>query len=449
MKVSVQTMAGLQRRMEVQVPAERIDSEVEARLNTLGRTAKLQGFRPGKVPVAVIRQRFGSQVHQEVVEEMIKRSFAEAVLEQKLAPAGGPRIEPMSALAGQDLKYTAVFEVYPQIKLSGLDSLHVDRPKVEVTDADVDAMLETLRKQQPNWKAVERAAQQGDRVTVDFEGRIDGVAFDGGKGEEVPIVIGGGRMLADLEQGLLGVKAGDEKIVKVQFPAEYHAPAVAGKASEFTVKVKHVEEPELPPLDDEFGKAYGIQEGGLAELRRQIAQNMRREVEQDVDSSMRNQVLEGLLAGNTVELPKALVDAQISDMQVDWARRAGVYDVAKVPPRENFEPVARRRVTLGLLIGEIVRSQNMEAAPDKVEERLRAVVVAAHNSHAHHHDDERQHEQHLHEMMQAYRRDRQAMSQVESMVLEEQAVSWLLGQAKITDRPQGFMEFTRFGEKRD
>lgn len=433
--------------MEVQVPAARVDEAVQARLRDLGRTVKLQGFRAGKVPAAVVRQRFGGQVHQEVVDELIKRSFAEAVIDQKLAPAGGPRVNDVSSMAGQDLKYTAVFEVYPEIKLAGLDTLQIERPVVEVTDQDVDTMLEHLQRQRPNWKPAGRAAQDGDQVTVDFEGRLDGVPFEGGKAENVPIVIGGGRMLPDLEQGLIGLTEGAAKTVTVNFPADYQASQLAGKTTEFSVKVKKVEAPELPPLDDEFCKAYGV-EGGIAEFRQQITQNMRNEVEQGVRSNLRNQVLECLVAANKIDLPKALVDTQISDMQVDWGRRSGVYDVAKIPPREAFEETARRRVSLGLLIGEVVRSQDLKADPAKLEARLHAVAAAAHDQHGHHHHSEHEHQQHVQEIVESYRRNPQAMSQVESMVLEEQAIEWLLAQAKTTDRPKTFKEFTHFGEER-
>lgn len=433
--------------MEVQVPAARVEEAVEARLRDLGRTVKLQGFRAGKVPAQVVKQRFGGQVHQEVVEELVKRSFAEAAVQQKLSPAGSPRIEPVSSLAGQDLQYTAIFEVYPEIKLSGIDSLKIDRPVVEVTDKDVDTMLDHLRRQRPSWKAVSRAAKDGDRVTMDFEGRLDGVPFEGGKAEDIPVVIGGGRMLPDLEQGLIGLTEGMEKQVTVNFPAEYQAANLAGKTTEFTVKAKKIEEPELPPLDDEFCKSFGI-EGGIEEFRKQITQNMRNEVEQGTRNAMRNQVLERLVAANKVELPKSLVDAQVNEMQVDWGRRSGVYDVSKIPPRETFEESARRRVSLGLLIGEVVRSQDLKADPQRLDERLLAVAANAHDQHGHHHSDAREHQQHVLEIAQSYRRNPQAMSQIESMVLEDQAIEWLLSQAKTVDQPKTFKEFTNFGEER-
>ncbi len=449
MKVSVQTTSGsggLERRMEVEVPAGRIDTAVESRLRDLGRTARLQGFRPGKVPPAVMRQRYGSQVHQEVVEELVKRTFAEAVMEQKLSPAGGPRIEPVSPVAGQDLKYTATFEVYPDIELKGLDTLEVERPVVEIAAADVDGMLEHLRQQRPNWVTADRPAKTGDRVTMNFEGSIDGVAFEGGKGENVPIVLGAGRMLPDLEAGLEGLSAADRKTVPVGFPDDYQAAALAGKTADFAVQVSAVDVPELPPLDDAFCASFGIAEGGVEEFRRQIEQNMLREVEQTTRSRMRAQVLEKLFAAHTVPLPAALVDQQINDMQVEWGRRSGVYEVEKIPARETFEQNARRRVSLGLLIGAVVEREGIKAEPGQVQERLEAVVAQAHDARPHQHGSPQEHQQHLQEMMQAYRKDRQAMSQIESMVLEEQAIEWLLSQARVKEKKYAFKEFTHFGE---
>jgi trigger factor len=446
MKVSVQTTTGLERRMEVQVPAARVDAAVQARLNAVSRTARLQGFRPGKVPPAVIRQRFGGQVQQEVVEDLVRRSFAEAVMEQKLSPAGGPRIDPVTPVAGEDLKYTAVFEVYPDIELKGLETLEVERPVVQITAADIDGMVEHLRRQRPNWVAVDRAAQTGDRVIIDFEGRIDGAPFEGGKGQKAPVVLGASGMLPDLEAGLMGMQAGSGRIIPVTFPDDYHAAALAGKTAGFEVRVNAVEAPELPALDEAFCASYGLTEGGVEEFRRQIERNMLREVEQGVRARMRGQALEKLFAAHDVPLPAALVDDQINDMQVQWGRQSGVYEVDKIPPREAFEKNARRRVALGLLIGAVIEREQIKADPAQVQQRLEAVVAQAHDARHHHHDSPHEHRRHLDEMMQAYRRDRQAMSQIESMVLEEQAIERLLSQARVTEKTYTFKEFTRAGE---
>jgi trigger factor len=275
MQISVETTAGLERRMQIQVPAERIAQEIDERLKSMSRTVKLKGFRPGKVPVKVVRQQFGPQVREEVLHKLLQSTFTEAVELQKLSPATGPRIESLDAPEGADLKYSAVFEVFPEVQLRDLSDVTVEKDVAEITEQDLDAMIENLRKQGAKFLAVEREARATDRITVDFEGSIDGQPFEGGKGENVPIVLGAGRMLKDFEAGLMGSKAGEEKAVNVAFPADYPAANLAGKTAVFAIKTRVVEEQQLPEIDDEFVKAYGIEEGGLARLREEVADNMR------------------------------------------------------------------------------------------------------------------------------------------------------------------------------
>jgi trigger factor len=430
MMVSVQSTGGLERRMEVAVPASRIEKEVDQRLRTVSRTARLKGFRPGKAPLKVIRQQFGSQIHREVVSELLQASFAEAVTERKLNPAGGPRIEPISVGEGQDLKYTAIFEVFPDVTIKGLDSISIERPVANVTDEDVDAMIESLRKQRPNWKAAERGSRTGDRVTIDFAGTIDDTAFDGGKGEDVVIVLGEGRMLPEFESGLIGRDAGSQASISVRFPDDYHSKAIAGKTAQFEVSVKKVEEPELPPLDEEFCAAYGVAEGGIAKLREEVSENMRRELEQNVRARLKSQVLERLVAANPVELPAALVESQVREMQLDTARRMGVRDAAQIPARDPFVEPARRRVALGLLINEIIKAEKIELDQAKVAARLDDVVSTYKDPQ---------------EALRAYRQNREAMQQVEMLVLEDQVVDWLLGRVKTTEQPTNFKAVMNFG----
>src|ERR1700689_4042393 len=282
MQVSVESVGKLERRMRVQVPAERVSKEIDSRLKELTRTARLKGFRPGKAPLTVIRQQFGQQVHREVIGELMQSSFAEAVSQKQLAPAGSPRIEPKSVGEGQDLTYVATFEVLPEVALQPVNALSVDKVTAQVTDGDVDAMIERLRKQQTKYTAVTRAAATGDKVTVDFNGAIDGVPFAGGKGENVAIVLGEGRMLAQLEQGLIGAAAGESREIGVDFPADYRATELAGKHAVFKVDVKSVEEPVVPALDDEFCVAFGVAEGGVPKLREDVRANMQRELEQSL-----------------------------------------------------------------------------------------------------------------------------------------------------------------------
>lgn len=430
MMVSVQSTKGLERRMEVQVPASRVEKAVDERLRDFSRTVRLKGFRPGKAPIKVVRQQFGSQIHREVVSELLQASFTEAVTQEKLTPAGGPRIEPISMGEGQDLKYAAIFDVLPEIKLNGIDGLAVERPTATVTEADIDTMIESLRKQRPNWKPVTRAAGTGDRVIVDFDGTIDGVPFEGGKAEGARIVLGEGRMLPEFEQGLMGQEPGAEVSVEIRFPDDYHGKAVAGKLAQFKIAVKAVEEPEAPALDDAFCAAFGVAEGGIEKLRQDVADNMRREVEQTVRAKLKAQVLDRLLAANPLELPTSLVETQIRDLQVEAARRMGVRDVSKIPPREPFVEAAKRRVALGLLVSEIIKSQKIQLDRAKVNARLEEVVSAYDNPQ---------------EIMHAYRDNPEAMNQINSLVMEDQAVDWLLERAKLTEHPTTFKELMKFG----
>ena len=430
MMVSVQSTGALERRMEVAVPASRIEKAVDERLRTVSRTARLKGFRPGKAPLKVIRQQFGSQIHREVVSELLQSSFTEAVTERKLNPAGGPRIEPISVGEGQDLKYTAIFEVFPEVTIKGLDGISIERPVANVTDEDVDAMIESLRKQRPNWKAAERSSRTGDRVTIDFTGTIDGTPFDGGKGEDVAIVLGEGRMLPEFEAGLIGRDASSQASISVRFPDDYHSKAIAGKTAQFGVDVKKVEEPELPPLDEQFCAAYGVAEGGIAKLREEVSENMRRELEQNVRTRLKSQVLERLVAANPIELPAALVESQVREMQLDTARRMGVRDAAQIPAREPFVEPARRRVALGLLINEIIKTEKIELDQAKVGARLEDVVSTYKDPQ---------------EALNVYRQNREAMQQVEMLVLEDQVVDWLLGRVKTTDQPTNFKAVMNFG----
>jgi trigger factor len=429
MQVSVESIGKLERRMQVQVPAERVSKEIAARLQTISRTARLNGFRPGKAPLKVIRQQFGSQVHREVIGELLQSSYAEAVTQKQLAPAGSPRIEPQSMDEGQDLKYVATFEVFPEVVLQPLESLEVDRVTAQVSESDIDAMIERLRKQQMKYVAVTRAAASADKVTIDFEGAIDGVPFAGGKGENIAIVLGEGRMLPDLEQGLVGAVAGDQRNVTVNFPADYRATELAGKSAIFATEIKTVEEPVLPEVDEEFCRSFGVTEGGLAKLREDVAANMRRELEQALRNRNKAAVMEKLYTANPTDVPNVLIEGQIRDMQVEAMRRAGAKDASQAPPRDPFVEPARRRVALGLLLNDVIRRENLVVDRARVNERLDEMVAA--------YGDAAQ-------MKRAYLQNAEAMRQVESLALEDQAVDWILEHAKVHEVKSTFKELMNF-----
>jgi trigger factor len=430
MQVSVETTGALERRMEVQVPAERVEKAIDERLKSMSRTVRLKGFRPGKVPVNVVRQQFGQQVRQEVLGDVVQSTFAEAVSQQNLNPATGPRIEPISTEKGSDLKYRAVFEIFPQVDLKGVESIEVSRPAAEVNTADVDAMIENLRQQRPTFVAVEREAQDTDRVTIDFNGTIDGKPFDGGSGENVPVVLGAGRMLADFEAGLKGVRAGEEKTIDMIFPQNYGGADLAGKSVQFAIKVHSVEEQKLPELDDEFCKTYGVEEGGIERLRQEVEDNMRRELADAIRGRIKKQVLDALLAANPLELPKSLVDAQVRELQLDAGRRMGAKDVSQLPPAEGFAEPARRRVALSLLINEAIKQGDIKVDQAKVMERFEELAQQFPDAD---------------KALQTYRSNPQIRRQMEAGVLEDQTIDWILERAKVTDQPSTFKELMNFG----
>ena len=429
MQVSVESTGKLERRMQVQVPAEQVSKEIASRLKQLSRTARLNGFRPGKAPITVIRQQFGPQVHREVIGELMQSSFSEAVTQKQLSPAGQPRIEPQSIDEGQDLTYVATFEVFPEVVLNPVASLEIERTTAEVAESDVDAMIQRLRKQQMQYTAVTRPAVLGDKVTVDFEGSIDAVAFAGGKGDNIAIVLGENRMLPQLEQGLIGAAVGEERTVAVDFPIDYRATELAGKRASFKVKVNGVEEPRLPEVDAEFCTAFGVTEGGVEKLREDVSANMRRELEQTLRNRNKTAVMEKLLRANPIDVPNALLESQIRDMQIESMRRSNTKDVSQAPPREPLVEPARRRVALGLLFNDIIRRENIVLDPKRADARLDEMVGAYGDPAA---------------LKRAYLQNADAMRQVESLAMEDQVVDWVLAHAKVNENRTSFKELMNF-----
>jgi trigger factor len=434
MQVSLSATGGLERRLEVAVPATEIASEVEQRLKQISRTARLKGFRPGKAPYAVVRKQFGDRVHTEVVSDLMRSSFAQALSQEKLTPAANPRIEPLAMGPGLDLKYAAVFEVMPEVKVAAVDGIAVERPAASVTEADIDAMLESMRRQRPVFTAVERPAQDTDRVVIDYTGRIDGKPFDGSDGTDINVIIGSKQSMPELEEGLRGATAGESRTVSVPFPTEHPNKAVAGQAAELQVTIKRVEEQSLPAVDEEFGRAYGVEEGGVEALRAEVRKSMERELSDVIRNRVRGQVLDALYRQNPVDVPRALLEEQVQQLQIDTARRMGVRDASQIPAREPFEEPARRRVALGLLMSQIVQAEQIKLDRERVQTRLGDLIAGY---------PEPQQE----EARRAYLQNQDAMRQIESAALEDQVVEWVLGRANITDKPMTFKEITGFGQE--
>lgn len=432
MQFTVNTTTGLERRIEVQIPQERVAGEVERRLRELSRTAKVKGFRPGKVPLPVIKQQYGSQVHGDAVSELIRQGYSDAVKQENLRPAGNPSIEPLQVEPGADLKFAAVLEVMPEVKVNPVSSVQIERPVSEITDADVEAMLDSMRKQRVTYEAADRAAQKEDRVVVDFAGRTGGVAFEGGTGSDMAVVLGAGQVIADFDNALIGMKKGETKTAPVKFPADYGAAELAGKDAEFDLTVKSVEAPVLPALNEDFARSFGVGDGSLESLRAEVRKSMEREAANAVRSKVRNQVFEALQRENEVELPNALVEEQVQQLQYDMLQRMGRNDFSQLPPRDPFLEPARRRVKLGLLIGELIRRENINVDRSQVMSRL-AEAAAGYPDPA--------------EAQRAWLQNPDAMRQIETLVMEDLAVDWVLSNAKVADKKVPFQELTGFGKQ--
>jgi len=425
MQVSVEATGNLERRLRVEVPAERINKEIENRLRRVGRTAKIKGFRPGKVPAKVIRQRYGDQVRQEVLSEMMQTSYSEALQRESLVPAGGPQIQPEKA-GDEGLVYTATFEVYPEVELKDLDKISVTRPVVEISAADVDEMMENLRRQKAEWENVDRPAAEGDKVIVDFEGSIKGEPIENGKGEKIPVILGEGRMIEDFEKALTGVSPGDEKTFKVKYPKDYPAEDLAGKKAEFKAVVHEVQAQVLPPLDEELAKAYGVEVGGVEQLRADVEDNMRQELEGRIKADMKEQAMEGLLSHNPLDVPEALVQQESQTLQRDAMQRMGIEDPEQAPELANFRETAERRVRLGLLVQQLINDKDIQLDTDRLRAKVEEMFAGYDQSE---------------QLISAYLGNQDFISRLGPVVLEEQAVDWLIDNGQSDEKKVPFKDY--------
>jgi trigger factor len=431
MQVSLSDTGGLSRRMEVAVPASEVAREVQQRLKRLSRTARLKGFRPGKAPLAVITKQFGEQVRAEVLSDLVRSSFVEAVTKENLRPAGGPRIEPLAMGPETDLKYAAHFEVLPEIRVKDPESATIERPTATVSEADVDAMIENMRGQRPVYTAVDRPAHDGDRVVLDYQARIGGKPFEGSDLKDLRLVLGTRQAMPELEEGLKGVRAGERRVVGAVFPAGHRNRKIAGQSAELHLSIKAVEEQSLPAVDDEFFRAYGVEQGGLEEMRAQVRASMERELAEMIRGRLRVQALDVLYKDNPFEVPRALIEEQVQQLQIDTARRFGIRDVSRLPPREVFEEPGRRRAALGLLVAQVVQARGLKADRERLQARVAELAESYPNPE---------------EARRAYQQNREAMRALESALLEEQVVDWVLEHARVTERPMSFKELTGFGQ---
>lgn len=430
MQVSVETTKGLGRKLTIQVPAERIEKEMTTRIAELAKKVKIDGFRPGKVPERVIKQRFSKSVQAEVARDLMQSTLYEALQQKDLTPAGTPQVEPGAINDGKDFEYTATFEVFPEVSIVELDGVEVERVEANVVDGDIDAMLDKLREQHKEWVAVERASKNDDQINIDFEGFVNDEPFEGGKAEGYDLVLGSGSMIPGFEEGLLKLKAGDEKDLNVTFPEDYNQKDLAGKAAVFKIKVHKVSEGKLPEVNDEFIKKFDESGKTVEAFKAEVKKNMERELKRQVIQLNKEKVFDAFMDKNPTELPASLVDREIEHMKKDMLNRVfggQKADLSKLPdlPRDMFEAQANRRVHLGLVFSEYVKAHDMKADAKRVDAWLKE------------HSESYEKPE---EVLNWYRGSKERMAEVEGAVLEEQAIEKMLEKAKIKQVTMGYDE---------
>ncbi|MCW0350308.1 trigger factor [Pantoea ananatis] len=426
MQVSVETTQGLGRRITITVASDSIESAVKKELVDVAKKVRIDGFRKGKVPMNIVAQRYGASVRQDVLGDLMTRNFVDAIIKEKINPAGAPNYVPGEYAEGQDFTYAVEFEVYPEVELKGLENIEVEKPQVQVTDADVDTMLETLRKQQANWIETDAAAGAEDRATIDFTGSVDGEEFEGGKASDFVLAMGQGRMIPGFEEGVVGHKAGETFTIDVKFPDDYHAENLKGKDAKFEIVLKKVETRELPELTEEFIKRFGVEEGSVDGLRAEVRKNMERELKGAIRNRLKTQAIDGLVDANPIDVPAALIDSEIDVLRRQAAQRFGGDEKQALElPRELFEEQAKRRVVVGLLLGEVIRTHELKADEDRVKVLIEEMASA--------YEDPQ-------EVIEFYSKNNELMNNMRNVALEEQAVEAVLAKAKVSEKETNFQE---------
>ena len=427
MQVTVETTAGLERKMRVVVPSERVEVQVTEKIKQTAKQAKINGFRPGKVPLREVKRRFGAGIRQEVSSEMIQSTYGEALQKEDISPAGMPKIEEVNIEEGKDLEYTAVFEVFPEIEVSGLESIEVERLSSSIEEADLEKMIDTLREQRLVYAETDRAAAEKDQVNLDFEGFLEDEPFEGGKAEGTDLVLGSGSMIPGFEDGLTGLKADEEKDLKLTFPENYQAENLAGQEVLFKIKVNKVSEPELPELNDEFFEQFDVKEGGIEAFRKEVTNNMKRELDSAIKAKVKDQVMDGLSDNNEVDLPQSLIDQEVNRMRQEAVQQFGggaQFDPSMLPA-EMFSEQAQKRVKIGLIVSAIVDKNSLEADAETVRETIEEMASTY---------------QEPEEVINYYYSNEQQLSQIQNMVLEGQIVDFVLDSAKVTDKTVSYDE---------
>ena len=430
MQVSIESSTGLERQLKIGVPADKIDQEVTDRLQKATKTVSIKGFRKGKVPLKVVKQHYGWGVRQEVVGEIVNSSFYEAVQQEELRPVGQPRIDDIKDTEGQDLEYVAVFEVYPEVKLADLTKVKVSRPVADVTEADVEKMIGVLRDQQATFNVAEKAAEEGDQVNIDFVGTHKKEEFAGGSAEGQDLVLGSDSMIPGFEDGIIGLSAGDESVLKLKFPKDYHSEELKGKAVQFAVKVNSVSVKQVPEMDDEFFKLYGVESGGEEKFREDIEANMERELKNAIRTKIKNRVMDQLFKLNTVDVPDALVANEIIQLKQQMVQQFGggqQIDLSMLPD-DMFKEKAERRAALGVIVSEVVKVEALSPDEDKVRARIDEIASTYEQPQ---------------EVVDYYYSKPELLSSVEAVVLEDQVTELVLSKAKVKDETQPYDEVVK------
>lgn len=427
MQVSVETGEGLERKLTITVPADVVDQKVEAKLKTIASRVKMDGFRPGKVPMKVVRQQHLGDAKSEVMTDVIESSYRDAIIQEKIRPAGMPAISDVKTEEGKPFEYVATLEVYPEVTLTPVEKLTIEKDVAAIADTDVDTMIETLCKQRVAWNEVARKSKDGDQVTVDFTGYIGDEAFEGGSAKDVPVVIGAKSMIPGFEEQLTGLKKDEDGELKVTFPEDYQAADLAGKEARFEIKVKMVSEPAIPELDAEMAKSLGVEDGDVEKLKSDIRNNMERELKNNVEGMFKARVMDAIVDANEILIPKALVDEEIKHM-IEQMKQQG-QNVDNMPP-DNFESDATRRVKLGLLISKVIEENEIKLDKDVVQEKIKSAASA--------YDEPEQY-------INYYNQNQQAMASIEALVLEEMVVEWVSERATVNETQKSFDEVMKPG----
>ncbi len=425
LKIKVNSKKGLVRDIHISVPSNVIEEKRNTRFSQLSKTAKLPGFRPGKVPEKVIRRQYADQVLQEVLSDVLETTYMESIQEKNLQPAGPPKVALDEYVKEKDFSYTATIEVYPEFDLKGLDKIKVEKPHADITQKDINAMMDNLQNQKGTWEKVDRISKGGDQLLIDFEGKIDGVVFDGGTAKDFAMQLGNGQMLPEFDESLIGVKSEETKTIELTFPDNYHKKELVGKQALFTVDVKEVRELKPAELDQKFVQSFGIKSGDQKELMDEVKSSMSKELEARINNEIRQNLMKFLKDKNAIEIPEVMIHQEAHAMQKDWMNRSGIEDHEQAPPLDDFNEIAKERVHLGLLVSKLVQSKEIKLDPDKVKTKLYVLSKTYPNPE---------------EIRKMYEQSSQLMDQLKSLVMEDQVIDWLIERTEFQKKEMEFKE---------